>query len=115
MTENNSDNPFTKALRIDRVIPEELKNSRFVNDLVVQHQPEYFILSFFEILQPLILGDTEEELQEALSAVDKVEATCVTRLVVTPQVLRQFIETMSQNLEKYEAKYSSLPIDEVED
>lgn len=96
-----------KELRIERIISEKVKNSRFVNDLVVQPQQEYFTLSFFEVLQPLILGDTEEELREAMENVDKVEASCVVRLTVTPYILRQFIETMSASLQEYEAAYVS--------
>jgi hypothetical protein len=96
-----------KELKIERIIPEEVKTSRFVNDLVIQHQHEYFTLSFFEIMQPLILGETEEELAKALDDVEKVEANCIIRLTLPPHILRQFIDTMNASLQTYEATYSS--------
>ena len=90
-----------KNIRIERTYPADLQ-SHFVSDIVVQHQPDTFILSFFEIWPPPILGESEEEKQRKLDALDHVEAKCVARLVVTPSKMREFLETMSENLRNYE-------------
>lgn len=90
-----------KKVRIERTYPEDLQ-SHFVSNVVVQHQPDVFILSFFEVWPPTILGDTDKEKQKALEAVDRVEAKCVARLVLTPSKMREFVETMAENLQNYE-------------
>jgi len=90
-----------KKVRIERIYPEDLQ-SHFVSNIVVQHQPDVFILSFFEVWPPAILGDTDEEKQHALEAVDQVEAKCVARLVLTPSKMREFVETTTENLQNYE-------------
>lgn len=94
-------NATSKKVRINRVFPEDL-TTNFVSSLVVQHEAEIFILSFFEVWPPPILGETDEEKLEALSAIDYIDAKCVSRLVLTPNVMREFIDTMSENLDKFE-------------
>ncbi len=90
-----------KGISLSRTYPEDL-DSHFVSNIVVQHQPDHFIISFFEVWPPPILGDTAEERQQVLQSIDEVEAKCVARLVVTPARMREFIDTMSENWERYE-------------
>lgn len=99
---NMDQNLLSKTFRIEHIYPETL-HTHFVSSLVVQHQPEYFILSFFELWPPPILGETEDDRLAALNAVDRVDATCVARLVVTPAMMREFIQVMSDNVERYDA------------
>lgn len=86
-------------VRIDREALATL-DSRFVNDLVVQHQRDYFILAFSEIQYPLLLSD--EERQNALESLKSLPAKAVARLVLTPETMRKFIQAMTKNLEDYE-------------
>jgi non-ribosomal peptide synthetase component F len=90
-----------KEIRIERVYPEDLQ-SHFVSNIVVQHQPGIFILSFFEVWPPAILGESDEEKKQVIDTIDHVEAKCVARLVLTPSKMREFLETMSENLHNYE-------------
>lgn len=90
-----------KKIRIERTYPDDLQ-SHFVSNIVVQHQPDMFILSFFEVWPPPILGESDEEKRQVIDAIDHVEAKCVARLVLTPSKLREFLETMSENLHNYE-------------
>jgi hypothetical protein len=92
---------IAKKVSLKRTYPEDLK-SHFVSNIVVQHQPDVFILSFFEVWPPAILGETEEEKQQAIESIEYVEAECVARLVVTPQKMREFLDTISENLRNYE-------------
>jgi hypothetical protein len=68
----------------------------------VQHEPDIFILSFFEVWPPVILGADEEEKQKELDKINRVESKCVARLVVTPQKMAEFVKVMSENLKNYE-------------
>lgn len=90
-----------KGISLHRTYPETL-DSHFVSNIVVQHQPDHFIISFFEVWPPPILGDTPEERRRALESIEEVEAKCVARLVVTPARMREFIDTMSENWERYQ-------------
>lgn len=90
-----------KKIKIERTYPEELK-SYFVSNVVVQHQLDNFILSFFEVWPPAILGETEEEKIKELNSIEKVEAKCVARLVLTPSTMKEFLDTMTGNWKNYE-------------
>ncbi|OIO91309.1 MAG: hypothetical protein AUK02_00040 [Anaerolineae bacterium CG2_30_58_95] len=92
---------FKKNIKIERVYPDGLK-SYFVANVVVQHQPDCFILSFFEVFPPAILGETDDEKIKALNAIDHVEAKCVARLVLTPSTMKEFLDAMSENWKNYE-------------
>ena len=98
---------FTKEIKIKRNFPDNLQ-SYFVSNLVVQHQPDSFILSFFEVWPPAILGDTEDEKAEAIEAIDHVDAKCVARLVLTPTKMKEFLDVMMGNWEKYEETIKAL-------
>lgn len=94
------DKIVTKQLQLERVFPENLQ-THFVSNLVIQHDPESFTLSFFETWSPLLTG-TPEEMQQQFDAIDKIEAKCVARMVLTPSKMRQFVQAMSENLSNYE-------------
>ena len=96
-----SEKIVTKTVRIGRIYPDDLQ-SYFVSNVVVQPQPDSFILSFFEIWPPAILGGSDAEKQQALDLVDHVEAKCVARIVLTPATMKEFVKVMSENLLNYE-------------
>ncbi len=95
------ENIVAKKVRIDRIYPDNLQ-SHFVSNIVIQHQPDHFVLSFFEVWPPAILGESDAEKQQALDSVDRVEAKCVSRLVITPARMKEFVQLMSENLVNYE-------------
>jgi hypothetical protein len=80
--------------------------SHFVTNFVVQHQPDHFVLSFFEVWPPPILGDTEKERQDQIEKVDYIDANCVARVIVTPDKMSEFLHTISENIKKYEEMMS---------
>ena len=91
-----------KEVKLERVFPDDLE-SHFVTNVVIQHQEECFILSFFETWPPPVLGDTPEEIRASIDSIQKVEAKCVARLVVPPSKMRDFLSVMNENYQKYEA------------
>jgi len=100
MMDNQKNILGEKKVRINRKYPEDLQ-SYFASHFVVQHRPEYFILSFFELWPPAIIGDAQER-QEALDALDMVDAKCVARFVITPGKMRELIDALNENLNNYE-------------
>lgn len=97
----NEDRLVGKKVWLDRIYPDDLQ-SHFVSNIVVQHQHDAFILSFFEVWPPAVLGESEEEKREVLESLDSVEARCVARLVVTPSRMREFVTVVTENIENYE-------------
>lgn len=90
-----------KDIKLERIYPDNLQ-SHFVSNIVVQHEPDIFILSFFEVWPPAILGANEEEKQKELEKIKRVESKCVARLVVTPKKMVEFVKAMTENLKNYE-------------
>lgn len=95
----------SKRVTVNHVYPESLE-TKVPNHFVIQHDDETFTLSFFEIRQPMILGETDEEKQEQIEALVEVEAKCVARLVLTPTRMYNFIAAAQENFERFESKTS---------
>jgi hypothetical protein len=82
------------------------KDTVFANDIVIQHMGDHFIVSFFQIMPPLIIGDTQEERDKTLSQISEIEAQCVGRIVLTPEGLQELIEHADQNYKNWQQKQS---------
>ena len=74
--------------------------SRYATNMVVQHTEHEFIVSFFEVRPPVLLGEVEEQ-EAALEQVKSVRADCVARIIVAPERLKEFIQVLQDNLDKY--------------
>lgn len=98
--ESSAKQRLSKQVKINREIPVDL-DSRFADDLIIQHRSEYFVLTFSEIQHPLLLGN-DEETQKTLESIEAVTAKPVARVVVTPGMVRKIIKAMTENLEEYE-------------
>ena len=96
-----------KVLPIEWSYPPGLK-SHFVTNIVVQHQEDHFVMAFFEVWSPPILGDSDEEKKRELAKLEKVDAVCVARVVVTPKKMREFVATLTKNLALYERTLRAL-------
>jgi hypothetical protein len=90
-----------KEVKIERNYPKDLQ-THFVMNIIVQHQPDFFTLSFFEVFPPAILGATPEEKKAEFDAISRVEAKCVARLIVPPEKMHEFAKAINQNLAEYE-------------
>ena len=97
-------NQLVRRVPINRTYPEGL-STYFIENVIIQHQPDHFIISFFELFIPPILGETDDERLAEVSAVDAVDAKCVVRIVVTPSRMREFLKVMNENLERFEGKF----------
>jgi hypothetical protein len=91
--------PQELQLPLDWRFPRDII-SRYSNNFVVQHTEKEFILSFFEVLPPLVLGP--EDVQQAkLEALKAVPANCVARVILTPDKMKELIEVLENNYGKF--------------
>lgn len=95
MSDNKKIEMKTKAIKINYVYPDDLK-SYFSTNSVVQHQKDHFILSFFETWPPAILGSKEEQLSQ-FNHLDKINAKCVARIILTPDKMGDLIRVLEEN------------------
>lgn len=86
------------AVKIDWLIPDDLKTV-YSNNIVVQHTDDEFIISFFEILHPLLLG-TADDVRKSLEGKD-VTAKCVARVIIPLSKIDDFIKTLNKNYARY--------------
>jgi hypothetical protein len=90
-----------KKLALKRYFPEDLQ-SYISSHFVIQHDPERFVLTFYEVFPPIILADTEDEAMQAMEEIDGIEAKCVARIVMTPSKMHEFYQAVRTNIEKHE-------------
>ncbi len=91
------------ALPIEWYFPEDII-SRYANNITVQHSENEFIISFFEVRSPMILGTPEEE-KAKWEQIETVRAECVARVIVTTGKMSEFISALQRNLEKYRSRF----------
>ena len=82
-------------------IPDDIV-SRYATNFVVQCTGQEFVLSFFETMPPLLLGESPEENQAILERAGKVRAECVARVIVSPDRMRQFAEVVQSAVARYD-------------
>lgn len=98
---NEQDSANERQVSIEWHIPGGIV-TRYATNMVVQHSEQEFILSFFELLPPIILG-TPQEL-EKLETMSSVQAECIARIIVSAGRMPKFIEVLQQTLERVAAK-----------
>lgn len=86
----------------------------YATNFIVQHTRHEFIVSFFEAQPPVLLG-TSEERQLELERVGAVPAYCVARITLSPARMRQLIDLMKGNYERYEQMIRASRDEENED
>ena len=78
-------------------------DSKYATHLVIQHSEHEFIVNFFEMRLPLILGN-QDQVREQWQNIKSVRAECVARIIVAPDRMQEFINVMQADLDKYVGK-----------
>jgi len=78
-------------------------DSKYATNLVIQHSEHEFIINFFEMHPPLILG-APDQVREQWQKIESVQAKCVARIIVSPDRMQEFIDVMQAGLNKYLGK-----------
>lgn len=88
-----------RQIPIDWFVSQEIK-TRYANNVIIQHSNNEFVLSFFEVLPPLLIG-SHEEVQAQLAQMRSAHAECVARIVMNPQQVKNLARALQENLQKY--------------
>lgn len=87
-------------LALDHVIPDELR-ALSSNHITVQHNDEGdFIISFFDVVQPIILGD-RKDVAEQLKKHESVKAHCIARIVISAGRMPKLIGALANTYERF--------------
>lgn len=70
--------------------------THYVTNVVVQNTTGEFVVSFFEALAPIILGNPDEVAAQR-KLIKTVRARCVARVVLTPNRMESMINALVQN------------------
>jgi len=95
-----------KALPLRRVYPKEL-TTQFADNIIFQFapagKPDHFIFSFFQLQHPAILANTEAEAKKEVEKINDIEAKCVARIILTPDVVKDIMEVMDKIFKTFES------------
>lgn len=95
----DQEQPGFLRIPIEWYFPEGLV-SRYAANFVVQRGQNEFILSFFEVYPPIVLGEPEEQ-KAALDHLESVRAECVARIIVAPQQLLALADLLQDQIDKH--------------
>ncbi len=91
------DNENQKEIPLEWVVPEGLV-SRYASHVVVQKTDSNFLISFFEVKPPLIIGDADE-ISLSLSKIDKIPAKCVAQVYMSNEQIKAFYDLLHKMLD----------------
>ncbi|GAA5342560.1 MAG: hypothetical protein canaca05_00530 [Anaerolineaceae bacterium] len=91
------DNETHKEIQIEWVIPEGVI-ARYASNVVVQKTESNYLISFFEIQPPLIIGNVEE-INLNLSKIEKIEAKCVAQVYMSNEQIKAFYDLLHKMLD----------------
>ena len=93
------------ALPISWHFPEGL-HSRYATNVLVQSGQFEIIISFFEAQLPILLGQPEEN-KAKLEQLGSIQAECVAKIIVSPELMPTIINALQVGLENYRASKSN--------
>ncbi len=91
------ENETHKEIPIEWVIPEGVI-ARYASNVVVQKTESNYLISFFEIQPPLIIGDAET-INFNLSKIDKIAAKCVAQVYMSNEQIKAFYDLLHKLLD----------------
>jgi len=84
-------------------IPDDLE-TRYANNLIVQHTEHEFIISFFQTIPPPIIG-TPAEIDAQVKRMGALKSKCVARIVVSSGKMENFVQALQDSVRKYQVKF----------
>jgi hypothetical protein len=102
-----------KQIPIKWYFPEHVE-TKYATNLIIQHTEEEFIISFFEIFRPPILGDDTER-KKAIEQIKFAEAKCVSRVAITPDKVPNIIKALQENLKRYNKRQEEISKEKIKE
>jgi uncharacterized protein DUF3467 len=93
------------TLRVNWHFPEGLQ-SRYGNNVLVQAGQSEFIISFFEMQLPILLGPPEEN-KAKLKEMGSIQAECVSKVIIPPRLVKGLIDALQTELDKFSSQGSN--------
>ncbi len=93
------------SLSVDWHFPESLQ-SRYANNVLVQIGQHEFVVSFFEMQLPTLLGSPEDN-KAKLSAMETIRAECVSKIIMPPELIQGLIDALQMELDKFSSQRST--------
>jgi len=87
-------------LPIEWIVPDDMV-SRYATNMVVQSTEHEFIISFFEMKPPLIVGD-QAKISERVSELTSLPAVCIARIIVASDKMPEFVDALKRNLQSHQ-------------
>jgi hypothetical protein len=75
----------------------------YATNIVTQFTDHEFLLSFFELFPPLLVG-TPEEIAAQAEQVETVKAQCLARVVIAADRMAGFVDALQGIVEQYQAR-----------
>jgi len=82
-------------------VPDNIQ-SLYASNVFVQACEYEISLLFFETQLPLLTGSSEEIINQ-LKEIDAVQAKCVAKIVVNPELVPKLIQALQTGLDKYQS------------
>lgn len=89
----------------DTIIP------RYATNMIVQNSEHEFVISFFEVTPPVLLGSPEDQIKQAM-AIGSIPANCVARIVVAASRMPEFVRALQTNLDQWQERFAEEQSDE---
>lgn len=88
------------ALRIKRIQGDE--RPTFANNFVFQFRDDEFHIRFYQVVPPIVLGETEDERKAEIDELNGViEAPCVSHIVLSGPKMLEFVNTLNEHVKKH--------------
>lgn len=95
---SEKDNNKQIELPLEWNIPDHIV-ARYATNMVVQRAEHEFIITFFEVKPPLLLG-TPDEIIEQAKKLNVMRANCVAQIIVASDKMPSFVEALERNLKR---------------
>lgn len=97
----------SKELPLRRHVSPDM-NAVLANHVVVRSDLNLFQLFFFDAEQPLVVNGDSDDVKNAAAAMTHVDAHCVSRVVIPPQVIPALIQALQSNLETRNSVFAAM-------
>ncbi len=73
-------------------------SAKYATNITVQRTEHEYIVSFFEIYPPLIVGDSPADVAKQVENIKSVAAECIARIIIAADRFPEFLSVLQANL-----------------